>query len=156
MHKKIATSCNYFFAVSVCNFCCCQGVYLFKMFYFEVLVCRPLWDSLCTSQRYFFQLVLQTMSILGVSGRSFDVRFFLYTCRQQKKFTRLTTYTVLVATSGPGPVSLSDRGSGEEQPNPSAMGAFGRYRVLKLLINRTSGTAQAIHRKKQLLRKGTV
>ena len=50
--QKIATSRNFFLLSA-------HVIFLQKNFHFEVSVCLPLWDSLCTSPIYFFQVVLQ-------------------------------------------------------------------------------------------------
>ena len=73
--------CNFFLLLSACVIC------FIKMFYFEVSVGLPLWDSLCTSQKTFFlQLVLQ---LCAESLVMFQVTIgFLFNTRRQQKQKR--------------------------------------------------------------------
>ena len=66
----------------------------FPPLYFEVSICRPLWDSLCTAQRYFFfNLSCRPSAFWGYPGGRPTWRFFfLYTRRQQNK--NYTTYNI--------------------------------------------------------------
>ena len=77
----------------LCSFFSIVRVSKKKKFYFEVSVCLPLWDSLCTSQRYFFQFVLQLCAEILVKKIIRRGDFFCTHADSKKKYITNNIHT---------------------------------------------------------------
>ena len=67
-------------------------IFFKKMFHFEVLVCRPLWDSLYTSQRFFFQLVLQLRAESHLTAKKITLHGGFFGTHADSEKENYTTY----------------------------------------------------------------